>query len=108
MARRPLSAMEATVLRRVGNHSQITAANVDGRLSDVHRELAVSYQWSYRRREYQLTTLAPVSVGTVTVAQGSPTVTGAGTAWTAGLVGAAIRITGEVSFFYIGAVNVGA
>lgn len=99
--------MALTVQRMVGAHSQITLADINGILADDHRELGTNFQWSFRRREYSFATTAPYAIGTVTVTQGSPTVQGAGTAWDATMVGRGVRITGELSFFWVGAVNVG-
>lgn len=104
MARRTLGNMRATVLRRVGTHSQITAADVNAILQDVHREIATGWQWSFRKRETLLATVAPVSAGTVTVTQGSAAVVGVGTAWTAAMVGRAISIAGENTFYVVQAV----
>ena len=106
MARRSLSSMRTTVLRRVGNHSAIATADVNGLIADVHRDIAVNWYWSDRKREILIQTVAPYSAGTVAVTVGTSLVTGTGTAWTAAMVGAAIRIAGELSYFFVQAVNV--
>lgn len=74
----------------------------------AHRTIARQYQWSLRRRETVIQTVAAYSTGTVTTVTGSATITGSGTAWTAGMVGRQITIAGEYQFFYIASVNVGA
>lgn len=101
MARRTLAQMAATVQRMVGSHPQITLADINGILADDHRELGTNYQWSFRRREYTFATTAPYSIGTVDVTQGNPIIHGNGTAWTNAMVGRAIAITGELSFFWV-------
>lgn len=73
----------------------------------AHRMMANQYQWSLRRRETVIQTVAPYSTGTVTVTNTSQSVVGSGTAWTADMVGRQIRIAGEYPFFYIGTVDVG-
>src|SRR5687768_16580200 len=87
---------------------QLTTADANRCIKLAHRAFGSNYQWSYRRRDTVIQTVAPYSTGTVTVAAGSGTVTGAGTAWTAAMVGRQIRIAGEYTFFYILAVNTGA
>ena len=50
-----------------------------------------------------ITTVAPYETGTVTVANGSKTVTGDGTTFTAGMVGRKIRIESENAYYRIAA-----
>ena len=105
---RSLAAMRSTTLRRVGNSTQIAASDVDAILQDVHRDIATAFQWSQRRREALIQTVAPYSTGTVSLTAGSSTITGSGTAWTASMVGSAIAVAPENSYFFVQAVNVGA
>lgn len=109
MAIRTLAQIRATVQRRVGSSPQITASDLNAIIADVHKDIATAYQWSRRRRETLMNTVAPYSTGTVTVVNGSATITGSGTAWTAAMasVGAGIAISAENSYFFVGAVNVG-
>ena len=86
---------------------QLTDADANRGIKQAHRMMATTYQWSFRRRETVIQTVAPYTTGTVTVVAGSATVTGAGTAWMSAMVGRQIRVTGENVFFYISAVNVG-
>src|SRR2546426_5110045 len=97
--------MRGTVTSLVGASTQITAADINAILADVHRDLAVQFQWSYRKRDTVIQTVAPYNAGTVAVTAGSSTVTGAGTAWTADMVGRQISIPGENTFFWINAVS---
>ncbi len=108
MARRPLSQIRGVVKRWTASSPQMLDADVDGCINDAHQTLAGGYQWSFRKRDAVLQTVAPYSAGTVSVTAGSSTITGSGTAWTAAMVGRQIRIAGEFTFFWIGAVNVGA
>ena len=50
-----------------------------------------------------ITTVAPYETGTVTVANGSKTVTGLLTVWTSAMVGRKIRIAGESAYYRIAA-----
>jgi hypothetical protein len=108
VARRTLAQLRSTVLRRVGNSPQITAAIATAILADVHKDIATSYQWSQRRREVHVQTAGSDSTGTVALVNGSATVTGTGTAWTAAMVGRAIAVAPETNYFYVASVNVGA
>lgn len=93
--------MRATVARRIGSHSQIQTGDLTAILADVHRELATDYEWSFRKRETLLSTVAPYTAGTVSATQGSATVVGTGTAWVTGMVGRSVRISGDNAFFSI-------
>lgn len=107
MARRNLGQMRSSVHRRLGTHSQIVAADINAILQDVHREIAAGFQWSFRKRETLLATVAPYTTGTVAVSPGSSTVTGTLTVWTSAMVGRAIRIAGEDAYFFVQAVTDG-
>lgn len=76
-------------------------------LNRVHQEEVEAHSWSFRRSNTVITTVAPISAGTVSVAQGSATVTGVGTAFTAAMVGYVIRLGQEDSYFTVTAVDVG-
>lgn len=107
MARLTLAQIRESVLLYVASSSQIATADVNNCIKHAHRVFATSFQWSFRKRDTVIQTVAQYTTGTVTVTAGSNTVTGAGTAWTAGMVGRQIRISGENTFFWINAVNVG-
>lgn len=101
MARRNLTSMTTTVARRVANSSQITIAQINGQVADSHRRMAEAYAWSYRKRETLIQTVASYATGTIAATAGSSTVVGTGTAFTAAMVGRAIRIPGDTTFFYV-------
>jgi hypothetical protein len=103
----PLSDI-VTMVQDLVPSPQLTEASAKSVIRTAHRLLGRQYQWSYRRREALLQTVAQYSTGTVTVTAGSGTVTGASTAWTAAMVGRQIRIDGEDAFFFVQSVNVSA
>lgn len=107
MARLQLSSIREAVKLMIASSPQIVDADVDKIIKHAHRGLATSFQWSFRKRDKLLQTVAPYATGTVTVVAGSGTVTGAGTVWTAAMVGRQIRIDGELMWFWISAVDVG-
>lgn len=106
MAQLPLSAIREAVQDMVPS-PQLTTPDANRCIKQSHRAFGNQYQWSYRRRDTIIQTVAPYATGTVTVTAGSGTVTGSGTAWTSAMVGRQIRIAGETVFWWIGAVNVG-
>lgn len=107
MARRNLGQIRSTVNRRVGASTQIQTADLNGIIADVHRDIAVNAQWSFRRREAVVSTLAPYATGTLATTTGSPNLLGTGTAWTTALEGSAIAIAGENAYLFVGIVNTG-
>lgn len=108
MARRTRGDMRTSVLTNVGNHSLATMVVANEILQQAFRDVNEGHRWSYRRRETAIQTTAPYSTGTVTVTSGSATVAGAGTAWTAAMVGRAIRLAGDPAYVFVKAVDVAA
>lgn len=106
MARLSLANIRESIQTMIASSPQISVADLNTIIKHAHRAMATSFQWSFRKRDRVIQTVAPYSTGTVTVTAGSGTVTGAGTVWTAAMVGRQIRISGENTFFWIGAVNV--
>lgn len=99
--------MRGTVKYLVGGSPQATDPDIDGILNDTHRDFASTYQWSERKRETVLATVAPYSTGTVALTNGSSTVQGTGTAWTSAMAGRQIKVAAELTWFWISAVDVG-
>lgn len=54
--------MRTTILKNVGNHSQIAAADADEIIKSVAREITEDYEWSMRQREAVVTLVAPYCV----------------------------------------------
>lgn len=54
-----------------------------------------------------ISTVATYSTGTVTVTQGSPTVTGSSTVWTSAMVGRKLRVQGQNAYYRILSINTG-
>ena len=112
MARRRLASILQQVQANVGFHSQwvgqagsgLAVAPDQAIVSAAAREITEAFHWSYRKRVTFLQTVAPYSAGTVTLVQGSSVVQGAGTAWTAAMVGSAIKLP-DPQYLYVQAVT---
>ena len=72
---------------------------LDGYIADRYGEILQSLAWSRLEKSLVLQTVAPYQTGTVTVTAGSPAVTLAGAAWTAGMTGRQFRVTGDNAFY---------
>lgn len=68
---------------------------------------ADSWNWKWLLDESFITTVAPDTTGTASVAKGSKSVTGSGTSWTSAMVGRKIRFNGENAYYRISAVGSG-
>jgi hypothetical protein len=101
VARDNFASILAAVYTNVGFHSLWVDPAATTIVTKVQKELSEAYQWSYRKRVTFLQMYAPYAVGTVTLTQGTPTVLGAGTVWTADMVGRAIRLAPEPQYFFI-------
>lgn len=64
-------------------------------------EYAGAYDWPHYRDLGTITTIDDYTTGTVTVTNGSRTVTGSGTTFTASMVGRKFRVGSENAFYYI-------
>lgn len=67
-------------------------------VNSVLREVRRRGAWSWLLKEGAITTVAEYSTGTVSVTQGSATVTGSGTTFTAGMVGRRFRSSDGVQY----------
>ena len=105
MARLSLANIRESINTMIASSPQISTADLNNIIKHTHRAMATAFQWSYRKRDKVIQTVAPYSTGTVTVTAGSSTVTGAGTVWTAGMAGRQIRIAGENTFFWVVSVD---
>lgn len=82
--------------------------NIGRWINQACRKIAYEYAWDDRRRNQTVVTAAPYSTGTATFTEGSTTVTGSGTTWTAAMTGRKItRAIGGPSyvFTYVGATS---
>lgn len=75
---------------------------------DCFRRVAERRPWSWLVKQGQFTTAALYNTGTAAVTTGSPTVIGAGTAWTTALIGRQFRLTTTTPIYTITAVDAGA
>lgn len=67
----------------------------------AYREIMLSHEWQCRNTSALVSTVDPYAVGTATATQGSTTVTGVTTVWTAAMVGRYIRISTDGQFYKI-------
>src|SRR5712664_1073492 len=81
--------------------SKVTIADLGSYYNFAYREVSTSYEWSAREKEATIGTVADYSTGTVTTVQGSSTVTGIGTTFTAAMVGSFIRVADSHAFYKI-------
>jgi hypothetical protein len=92
----------STILTRVKAISNVTSQDdliKDGIQMGLDR--ATMQDLPYLMTEGIITTVAPYETGTVDVTNGSATVTGNGTTWTAAMVGRKIRVAGENAYYRI-------
>ena len=73
---------------------QMTPEDIQVLINRVYQEELEAYAWSRLKANIGITTVAPISTGTVTAISGSQSVTGSGTAWNANMVGYYIRMSG--------------
>lgn len=79
---------------------------IDGFLADRYSEILDRLNWSRLQAQGVLTSPASYATGTIAVTNGSTSITGTGTTWTAAMTGRIIRINGESDYYgftYVGA-----
>lgn len=81
MADRTLAMMIANVQRKVGTGPAIPRLEIMQALNTAHLEIHGAYDWPWAYKETNIEVNPSYSTGTVSVADGSTTVTGSGTAW---------------------------
>ena len=92
----------STILTRVKAISNVTSQ--DALIKDAIQmglDRATMADLPYLMTESFITTVAPYATGTVDVTNGSATITGNGTTWTAAMVGRKIRIADENAYYRI-------
>jgi hypothetical protein len=105
MARRTFAQIQEAVAVNVGRHALWVEGPANEILAACQREVTEAWQWSYRKRTTFLQTIVPVDTGTVSIAEGSSTVTGVGTAFTEAMVGRAINLGNAPQYLFITAVD---
>ena len=87
-----------------------TLGNLTGQRAMVQRlandglaDIASAYQWPFLWTRSFFTTIAPYETGTVSVTNGSATITGSGTTFTAAMVGRKFRVGSQSAFYIISA-----
>lgn len=84
---------------------ELNALECGVRLNRAYQTLLDMHQWSFLKQEALIQTVAPYNTGTVTVALGGTTVTGAATVWTAAMANRYIRFSSQSEFYKISSVN---
>lgn len=77
------------------------------RLNRSYQRLLDLHQWAFLKREALINTVAGHNTGTITATEGSTTVTGSGTAFTAAMTGRFIKFQGHYEYYKISSINVG-
>jgi len=83
--------MISRVQALVGSHALANSTVVGTLVNSRHRGLLESYDWSRRKQDIIVNSVADKTAGTVTLTSGSATVTGSGTAFAASDVGRTIQ-----------------
>lgn len=94
----------STILSRIKSISNVTGQ--DALLKDAIQmglDRATMQDLPYLMTESFITTTAPYETGTVTATNGSKTITGSGTTFTAAMAGRKIRMSGENAYYRISA-----
>lgn len=94
-------------LELIGFVPELNAVQAGLRLNRSYQHLLEAHNWSFLNLEALVKLVAPYTTGTVTVNNGSTTVTGAGTAWTAAMANRWFRCDSSFVFYKISTVNVG-
>jgi hypothetical protein len=90
---------------RARTAGMVDDATVEILVRDKLKELWESWSWSFRMADSVLATVAPTSVGTVTLHGDHTKVDGTGTAWTATDVGKELRVGNTNSRYTVSAVQ---
>jgi len=100
--------MATRVLTLLGTDDHLTSAEVVSLAQTRYEHLYETKWWSRRARDFVITTVAQVSSGTtdtVTVTNGSATVTSAATPFTSAMDGRQIQISGEEQYYFVNYVS---
>ena len=71
----------------------------------AYQEVSYSYFWEYLKRTGEFVAIPNYTTGTVTVTNGSPTVTGSGTVWTSAMQGRYFQVQDSDNWYRIAFVN---
>jgi len=88
----------------IGDDAHVTDARITTAITLAFSRLYENHAWSRRTRDFTISTVAQVDSDdddTVTVTNGSPVVTSAGTPFTSGMEGRQIAISGQDMYFFI-------
>src|SRR5262245_10840118 len=85
----------------VGNNSLATVDQVRSFYNTRHSSFLDSFDWSRKKGEMAITVVTDKSNGTLTVMNGSPTVVGASTSFTASDVDKYVKIGGDDDSLFV-------
>lgn len=83
--------LQTDVENKIGISDDDVTTVIKQALNDILQEVCQAHNFSWLYGESSFITVAPYKTGTVTVAEGSTTVTGSGTTFTSGMVGRKLR-----------------
>lgn len=89
------------VQRLCGNHKLASYDDCLGALNSRHSDLLESFDWSRKKQSIAITSVPDKADGTISVTNGSPTVIGTGTIFTATDRGRYIKIGTDTSSLYV-------
>jgi hypothetical protein len=73
----------------------VDADLIDGWIQDTYADVLAELSWSRQQKQAILQTVAPYETGTVEVTEGSASITGTGTVWTAAMTGRQFHVVGR-------------
>lgn len=96
----PFSTFDTMVARlRRKTANKISTTIVGEFVNSSYKTLLATWEWSARTAEGLVTTVDDYTTGTVVATQGSTTITGTSTVWTAAMTGRYIRIGSSETFY---------
>jgi len=84
---------------------ELNVITIGFQINKRYQRILKQWHWSFLKSEAILTTVAPYSTGTVTVTNGSKTVTGSGTNWTLAMAGRQFRIDSAHAYYEIDTID---
>jgi len=84
---------------------ELMSADIGTFINIRYQQLLKNWQWSFLKGYKNLALVAPYGTGTVSVTNGSTTVTGSGTSWTSGMAGRHFRLSNAIPFYKIASVT---
>ena len=95
----------ATVIGTGARSGDVMRTSIKRWINQACRRIAFAHEWNERRAEQRVATVAPYTTGTLTFTQGSASVVGVGTTWTAAMIGRKIALGIGSPYYRITAVG---